>query len=134
MEANDTPPYKHWHTVCAACGKVTVARACTPLRQIEPIEHNPVVKCQHCADVRQYSTGHCFLAPLSATVATNRSSESVALVAGLIAAVRLARVESEELGRRSPRVRGAIADSVSIARMVIEETKGRQRPNSEFFG
>ena len=77
-------------------------------------------------DVRQYLTGDCFLAPISATVTTDRSSGSVALVAGLIAAVRLARVESDELGRRSPRVRCAIADSVSIARMVIEETKARQ--------
>jgi hypothetical protein len=126
MESNDTRPYRHWHTVCAACGKVTVARACAPLRPIEAIEHNPVVKCQHCSDVRQYLTGDCFLAPSWAAVTTDRSSGSVALVAGLIAAVRLARVESDEIGRRSPRVRCAIADSISIARMVIEETKARR--------
>jgi hypothetical protein len=23
MESNDRAPYRHWHTVCAACGKVT---------------------------------------------------------------------------------------------------------------
>jgi hypothetical protein len=57
----------------------------------------------------------------------NRSAEKlVATVAGLIAAVRLARVDSEDLTRRSPRVRCAIHDSVTIAEMVITETKGRQ--------
>ena len=24
VETNDTPPYKHWHVVCAACGKIIV--------------------------------------------------------------------------------------------------------------
>jgi hypothetical protein len=54
------------------------------------------------------------------------SAGTVAMVAGLIAAVRLARVDSEELTRRSPRVRCAIADSFSIAEMVIAETKARR--------
>ena len=40
----------------------------------------------------------------------------MAMVAGLIAAVRLARVDSEELTRRSPRVRCAIHDSVTNRR------------------
>jgi hypothetical protein len=39
------------------------------------------------------------------------SAATVAMVAGLIAAVRLARVDSEELIRRSPRVRCAIYES-----------------------
>jgi hypothetical protein len=43
--------------------------------------------------------------------------------AGLVAAVKLARVESSELMSRSPRVRSAISDSVTIARMVIEAAK-----------
>ena len=25
-DSNDKPPYRHWHTVCAACGKVRLAR------------------------------------------------------------------------------------------------------------
>jgi hypothetical protein len=50
----------------------------------------------------------------------------LAVVAGLIAAMKLARVESGELQNRSPRVRSAIADSITIAKMVIAETKTRQ--------
>jgi hypothetical protein len=46
VETNDTPPYKHWQVVCAACGKITLGRPCTPRREIEPIEHNPVIKCR----------------------------------------------------------------------------------------
>src|ERR1700761_1069121 len=69
VESNDTPPYKHWHVVCAACGKTNLARPCTPCREIEPIEHNPVIKCQHCDDTRQYLTKDCFLAPHSAAAA-----------------------------------------------------------------
>jgi hypothetical protein len=49
-----------------------------------------------------------------------------AVVAGLIPAVKLARVESGELQNRSPRVRSALADSVPIAKMVISETKSLQ--------
>lgn len=50
---NNVAPYLHWHTRCAACGKVTLARACNVPGPIDPIEHNPVIKCQHCDDVRQ---------------------------------------------------------------------------------
>ena len=104
METNDTPPYKHWHVGCAACGKVTLARPCTPRREIEPVEHNPVIKCQHCEDTRQCLAKECFLAPLS-EAAADKSAGVVAVVAGLIAAVKLARVESAEIQNRSPRVR-----------------------------
>jgi hypothetical protein len=51
----------------------------------------------------------------------DKSAGVLAVVAGLIAAVKLARVESRELQSRSPRVRCALADSVKIAQMVIEK-------------
>ena len=51
---------------------------------------------------------------------------TVAVIAGLIAAVKLARVESSEIHRRSPRVRCAISDSVDIAQMVLAEAMKRQ--------
>jgi MFS family permease len=41
------------------------------------------------------------------------------------AAVKLARVESIELQNRSPRVRSAISDSITLARMVIEASKAK---------
>ena len=123
METNDKPPYRHWHTVCAACGKVTLARPCEPRQAIEPVEHNPVVKCQHCEETRQYLSSDCFLAPPSAAAQAGKSTGALAVVAGLVAAVKLARVESREIESRSPRVRSAIADSVTIARMVIDAGK-----------
>jgi hypothetical protein len=52
----------------------------------------------------------------------DKSAAVVAVIAGLIAAV----VESRELQNRSPRVRLAISDSVTIAKMVIAETKARK--------
>jgi DNA-directed RNA polymerase subunit RPC12/RpoP len=124
VESNDTPRYKHWHVVCAACGKITLGRPCTPRREIEPIEHNPVIKCQHCEDTRQYLTKDCFLAPLSAAAA-DKSAGALAVVAGLIAAVKLARVESAEIQNRSPRVRSIISESITIARMVVEASKAK---------
>jgi hypothetical protein len=51
---------------------------------------------------------------------------TVAVIAGLIAAVKLARIESSEISRRSPRVRCAISDSVDIAEMVLAEAMRRQ--------
>jgi hypothetical protein len=90
---------------------------------IEPVEHNPVVRCQHCEDTRQYLDKDCFLAPLSAAGSSDKSDGTVAVVAGLIAAVKLARVGSIELQNRSPRVRSAISDSITLARMVIEASK-----------
>jgi hypothetical protein len=53
----------------------------------------------------------------------DKTAGALAVVAGLVAAVKLARVESGELMNRSPRVRSAISDSVTIARMVIEAAK-----------
>ena len=47
------------------------------------------------------------------------------MVAGLIAAIKVARVESIELQNRSPRVRSAISDSITLARMVIEASKAK---------
>jgi hypothetical protein len=102
MDSNDKPPYKHWHVVCAACGKITLARPCAPRREIEPVEHNTVVKCQNCEDTRQYLSKECFLSAVSAAVSTDKSAGALAMVAGLIAAVKLARVESGELQSRSP--------------------------------
>jgi hypothetical protein len=86
MELNDKAPYRHWHTVCAACGKVTLARPCSVPGEIKAVEHNPVVKCQHCEDTRQYLTTDCFLAPLSAAATADKSAGALSLVAGLIAA------------------------------------------------
>jgi hypothetical protein len=90
--------------------------------EIEPVEHNPVVKCQHCDDTRQYLTSACFLAPLS-VAGSDKTGGTIAVVAGLIAAVKLARVESREIESKSPRVRSAISDSIMIARMVIDASK-----------
>jgi hypothetical protein len=124
MELNDKVPYRHWHTVCGKCGKVTLARPCAPRQAIEPVEHNPIVKCQHCEDTRQYLTSECFLAPLSVGHQGDKAAGAVAVVAGLVAAVKLARVESREIQSKSPRVRAAISDSLTIARMVVEAAKG----------
>jgi len=49
----------------------------------------------------------------------------LAVVAGMIAAVKLARLESTEIQNRSPRVRSIISDSITIARMVVEASKAR---------
>jgi hypothetical protein len=127
METNDKAPYRHWHTMCAACGKVTLARPCKVPGEIDPVEHNPVIQCQHCKDTRQYLTNQCFLAPLSAAASPDKTQGTVAVVAGLVAAVKLARVESSEIERRSPRVRAAVADSVTLAKMVVDEANGRLR-------
>jgi hypothetical protein len=53
----------------------------------------------------------------------DKSAGVVAVVAGLIAAVKLARVESREIQNKSPRVRSIISESITIARMVIEASK-----------
>jgi hypothetical protein len=119
---NNTPPYRHWHTYCAACGRITLARPSNIPGPIAAIEPNPTVKCQHCSDVRQYLTSECFLAPLSAA-GTDKPIGALAVVAGLIAAVKLAKVESQELQSRSPRVRSAIADAVTLARLVVEAVR-----------
>jgi hypothetical protein len=123
METNDKPPYRHWHTVCSACAKVTLARPCAPRQPIESVEQKPVVKCQHCRDTRQYLSSACFLAPLSAAVQADKTAGALAVVAGLVAAVKLARVEGREIQNRSPRVRSIISESITIARMVIEASK-----------
>jgi len=60
---------------------------------IDPKEHDPMIRCQHCEDTRQYLDKDCFLAPLSAAGSSDKAGGTVAVVAGLIAAVKLARVE-----------------------------------------
>jgi hypothetical protein len=48
----------------------------------------------------------------------------VAAVGGLIVAVKLSRAEFREIQNGSPRVRAAITDSINIARMIIDASKG----------
>jgi hypothetical protein len=55
--------------------------------------------------------------------AADNTAGVVAVVAGLVAAVKLARVESREIHNRSPRVRSIISESITIARMVVEASK-----------
>jgi hypothetical protein len=64
------------------------------------------------------------LAPLSAAVPADKSVEALAIVAGLIAAVRLARVES---GDSESEPTGAVhnLDSITIARMAAEASKAK---------
>jgi hypothetical protein len=68
------------------------------------------------------TTGCCSLPVMTEPV----KPSTIAVVAGLIAAVKLARVDSSEIDRRSPRVRCAISDSASIAQMVLAEAMRRQ--------
>jgi hypothetical protein len=51
--------------------------------------------------------------------AADKTAGVVAVVAGLVAAVKLSRVESREIQNRSPRVRSIISESITIARMVV---------------
>jgi hypothetical protein len=60
-----------------------------------------------------------------AAVQGHKSAGALAVVAGLVAAVKLARVESREIQSRSPRVRSIISESITIARMVVEASKGK---------
>lgn len=57
--------------------------------------------------------------------AADKTAGIVAVVAGLVAAVKLARVESREINNRSPRVRTIISESITIARMVVEASKAK---------
>ena len=57
--------------------------------------------------------------------AADKTAGVVAVVAGLVAAVKLARVESREIHNRSPRVRSIISESIAIARMVVEASKSK---------
>jgi hypothetical protein len=123
---NRIAPFLHWHVHCAACSRVTLARACNVPGEIKPIEHNPVIRCQHCGETRQYLDSACFLTPLSTAASPEKSTGALAVVAGLIAAVKLARVESREIQIRSPRVRYIISESITTARMVIEASRAKE--------
>ena len=57
--------------------------------------------------------------------AADKTAGVLAVVAGLVAAVKLARVESREIQSRSPRVRCIISESITIARMVVEASKAK---------
>jgi cysteine sulfinate desulfinase/cysteine desulfurase-like protein len=50
---------------------------------------------------------------------------ALAAVAGLVAAVKLARAESREIQSKSPRARSIISNSITIARIVVEASKAK---------
>src|ERR1700719_2794040 len=134
---NDEAPYLHWHIACAKCHKITLAVACTPPNAIALLAEDPGVRCQHCHHTQTYLRSVCFLAPISAGVpgdaaakvarprteaaVNGKAGSTLAVMAAMIAAVRLARVESGELVRPSEKVTTAIADSLQIAKHVMRE-------------
>ena len=123
---NNVPPYKHWHVACANCLSVTLEKACSPPSFVEPLAGPVVVICPSCGNQRSYAAAECFLAPVAAGVlATKAQGGALAVMAGVIAGIRLARVESQEIERDSPRVRMAVADAVTIAKRVIAQVKRR---------
>jgi hypothetical protein len=75
----------------------------------------PALQCQHCEDTYQHLTSDCFLAPHSIALSAGKSAGALAVVAGFIAAAKLACVESREQQNKSPRARLATSDSITIA-------------------
>jgi hypothetical protein len=71
---NDEEPYRHWHVICAAWSQITLACSCKVPEDIDPVEHNPVIRCQHCKDSRHYVTNECFLAPISVATRMEKAS------------------------------------------------------------
>lgn len=53
---------------------------------------------------------------------SDRFASTLVIAAAIIAAVRLAR--DQEIGRPSPRVLSVVADSIGLARMILEKIVG----------
>jgi hypothetical protein len=108
-----------WSAVSAAT--LPLARAIQPPAPIDPLSDNPVVRSPSCGHTQQYLGSECFLARVGAKAAPDRAVGALIIGARLIAAVRLSRAESAEIQKRSPRVYGAIANALAIAKMVAEQ-------------
>jgi hypothetical protein len=83
----------------------------------------------HTKDQRDYLSRDCFLASMSllGSQTSEKSSSALAVVTGLIAAVKLARVESTEIRSKSQHVRSIISESVMLARMVLDAARTERR-------
>ena len=82
------------------------------------------VTCRKCGHGEIYARTELFLAPPIPSNQNQRSDAGIlAVIAGMVAGVRLARVESGEIQTSSPRVRDAVADAVALAEQVMEKVK-----------
>ncbi len=83
----------------------------------------------HCRHSQTYGQDELLLHTGLGIVYTPEPSKSpasvAAVIAGMVTAVRLARVDSAELQRSSPRVRAAVSDGITIAHEILAEM-GRQ--------
>jgi len=126
---NNVPPYLHWLVVCGACRRLTLGRALTPCVPIVRFSSNEVVKCSSCGDVRQYLAVQFFLGPFPAPVPPtspvprHRYAPTLVIAASIIAAVRLAR--EEDISGRSPRLIAAVANSVQLAKNILDTVRKR---------
>jgi hypothetical protein len=127
---NNVPPYLHWLVVCGACRQLTLGRALTPCVPIVRFSSNEVVKCSSCSDVRQYLAAQFFLGPFpapvqptSSPVPRHRYTPTLVIAASIIAAVRLAR--EEDISGRSPRLMAAVANSVQLAKNILDTVRNR---------
>lgn len=127
---NNVPPYLHWLVVCGACRQLTLGRALTPCVPIVRFSSNEVVKCSSCSDVRQYLAAQFFLGPFpapvqptSSPVPRHRYTPTLVIAASIIAAVRLAR--EEDISGRSPRLMAAVANSVQLAKNILDTVRKR---------
>jgi hypothetical protein len=98
---NNTPPYRHWHTVRASH---TRPHGRVPGR-IEPIEPNPTVKCQYCQrpDGYAYDTLHASIAVERRGARRGCEDEVLALVCPARRHARFGVIAPGALGRRRGR-------------------------------
>jgi hypothetical protein len=126
---NNAVPYVHWLVVCGACRRLTLGRALTPCAPVVRFNSNEVVKCSSCNDVRQYLAAQFFLGPFPAPAPQtsppprHRYAPTLVVAASIIAAVRLAR--EEDISGRSPRLMAAVANSVQLAKNILDTVRKR---------
>lgn len=119
---------EHWVVSCKNCGRnalVAHVDRNRPESTVQP--QTRVVKCEICLASHQYRTTEIFRGRVGRpdrpeTKSVPRSTNTVAIMASFLAAVRLARVEN--LGQ-TPKVQGAIGDCVSLAIRIYDETVKR---------
>lgn len=125
VPTNSFPPYLHWHAACAGCNRLIFVQAGPVPGPLNPPDNSPVATCPHCSRTQAYPKATLVLHSGQGTLfGPDHSKPPVAVaavIAGMVAAVRLARIDGAEISRGTPKVRAIISDAIGIARSILAE-------------
>ena len=114
-------PY-HWHAGCKKCRHLIYAAANNQAEVAAPPTRSVHALCPYCSHAAEYAPTELVLHSGYGTIyfpPDRNLTDTTLLVAGFLAAIKLARVPEDDLGSNHPKVISALSTSTQLAELIV---------------